>query len=103
MTREKTSTELFLFARFHARPGDEGGVRDAIAKVQGPTRDEAGCLSYHAFQSIRDAREFYVHSRWRDLAAFERHASLPHTIAFIAEIEGLIDHPLAVTLAEPLP
>ncbi len=45
---------------------------------------------------------FYIHSRWRDMAAFERHAGLPHTVRFVASVEPLIDHPLTVTLAEHL-
>ena len=95
--------DLFLFARLHARSGCREQVRHAIARVQGPTRTEPGCLAYQAFQSIRDADEFYIHSRWRDQAAFEEHAALAHTLRFVAEVEPLIDHPLAVSLARPLP
>ena len=94
--------ELFLFARFHARPGDEAALREAIRKVEGPTRLEPGCLSFEAFQSVRVPAEFYVHSRWRDREAFELHASLPHTVEFISTVEALIDHPLSVSLTEPL-
>ena len=94
--------ELFLFARFHARPGCQAALRQAILEVQGPTRQEADCLSYHAFRSVRDRDEFYIHSRWRDQTAFELHSSLPHTIAFVATVEALIDHPLTVSLTKPL-
>jgi len=94
--------ELFLFARFHARPGCEAALREAIQTVERPTRAEPGCLSYQAFQSVRVPGEFYVHSRWRDRAAFELHASLPHTVLFISTVQALIDHPLSVSLTEPL-
>jgi quinol monooxygenase YgiN len=94
--------ELFLFARFHARPGCESALRQAIQAVEGPTRLEHGCLSYRAFKSVRVQGEFYVHSRWQDLAAFELHASLPHTLRFLATVEPLIDHSLSVSLTEPL-
>jgi quinol monooxygenase YgiN len=94
--------ELFLFARFHARPGQEAAVREAIRKVERPTRLEPGCLAYQAFQSVRVPGEFYIHSRWCDAAAFDLHASLPHTVAFISEVEALVDHPLSVSLTEPL-
>jgi len=33
----------------------------------------------------------------------EEHAALAHTLRFVAEVEPLIDHPLAVSLARPLP
>ena len=95
--------ELFLFARFHARPGCEDQVRQAIAEVQGPTRAEPGCLGYQAFRSVRDASEFYVHSRWRDQDAFELHASLAHTLRFVAGVEKVLDHPLTVSLTKAIP
>jgi len=91
--------ELFIFGRFHARPGDEGAVEDALRTVVGPSREEAGCLSIQAFRSDRDPRLFYIHSRWVDEAAFDHHASLPHTVRFIERVQALIDHPLDVTRA----
>ncbi len=92
--------ELFIFARFHARPGNEDAVAEALLDVLAPSREEPGCLSIHAFRSIRDPRLFYIHSRWPDEAAFENHAGLPHTVRFVARVEPLIDHPLDVTRAE---
>jgi quinol monooxygenase YgiN len=91
---------LYLFARFHARPGCEAAVHDALLAVVAPTRGEAGCLGIHAFRSVRDRQEFYVHSRWQDQSAFDLHSRLAHTVRFIEEVTRLIDHPLAVTLAE---
>jgi quinol monooxygenase YgiN len=91
---------LFIFARFHARPGDEGAVAEALRDILAPSREEPGCLSIHAFRSMRDLRLFYIHSRWKDEAAFEHHAGLPHTIRFLERVEPLIDHPLDVTRAE---
>jgi len=92
--------ELFIFARFHARTGREDAVAQALRDVVGPSREEAGCLSIHAFRSIRDAQLFYIYSRWIDEAAFELHADLPHTVRFIERVEPLIDHALDVMRAE---
>jgi quinol monooxygenase YgiN len=92
--------ELFVFARFHARPEHENAVAEALRDVLGPSREEAGCLSIHAFRSIRDPRLFYIHSRWINEGAFDLHAGLPHTVRFIERVEPLIDHPLDVTRAE---
>jgi len=98
MTR---AVELDLFARFHARPGCESALRQAIETVAGPTKLEAGCLDYHAFESVRVPGEYCIHSRWRDRDAFELHASLPHTRRFLSDVETLIDHPLCVSLTRP--
>ena len=94
--------EVFVFARLHARPGRRNDVHRAMFRIQEPTREEPGCLSYGAFHSIRDPDEFYIHTRWIDVAAFERHAGLPHTVRFVEEIEPLLDHPFKVTLAEKI-
>lgn len=94
--------EMFLFARFHARPGHESAVAQALLEVVGPSREEPGCLGIHAFRSIRDQQLFYIHSRWKDEAAFEHHAGLPHTVRFVARVEPLIDHSFDITRAEQI-
>ena len=94
--------ELFIFARFHARAGSEDSVAEAMLGVVAPSRQEPGCASIHAFRSTRDPRLFYIHSRWKDEAAFERHAGLPHTVRFIERMGSLVDHPLEVTRAEQI-
>jgi quinol monooxygenase YgiN len=48
---------------------------------------------------MRDPLLFYIHSRWKDEAAFERHAGLPHTLRFVERVAPLIDHALDVTRA----
>jgi len=92
--------ELFIFARFHARPGNEGAVAQAIRDIVGPSSKEPGCLSIHAFRSVRDPQLFYIHSCWKDEAAFEHHAGLPHTVRFLERMGPLIDHPLDVARTE---
>ena len=94
--------EIFVFARLHARPGQRQAVREAMYRIQGPTRIEPGCLGYGAFQSLRDPDEFCIHSRWKDQQAFDDHAALPHTVRFLAEVEPLLDHPFKATVAEQI-
>ncbi len=91
---------LYIFARFRARAGNESGVAEALCDVLAPSRTEPGCLSIHAFRSIRDTQLFYIHSRWTDEEAFDVHVTLPHTVRFIERVGPLIDHPLDVTRAE---
>ncbi len=92
--------ELFIFARFHARPGNEAAVAEAMRDGLAPTRKEPGCLRIHHYRSIRDPRLFFIHSVWKDEAAFENHAGLPHTVRFLERVEPLIDHPLDVARTE---
>ncbi len=94
--------ELFIFARFVAKPGEEANVAAALREVVTRSREEPGCIAIDACASTRDARCFYVHSRWADEADFDRHAELPHTVMFLERVQPLIDHPLDVTRARPL-
>ena len=89
--------ELFIFGRFHARTGCETDLEDAIHAVAEPTRAEPECISFEAFRSTGNPRLFYIHSRWVNEAAFDLHATLPHTTHFIERAASLIDHPLDVT------
>jgi len=91
--------QLYIFARFHARPGNESAVEAALREVVPPTRAEPGCVSLNTFRSTRDPQLFYLHSRWTDEAAFEHHATLAHTLRFIETVQPLLDHDLDLTRA----
>jgi quinol monooxygenase YgiN len=60
-------------------------------------REEAGCLSFHAFWSVRDRRVFFIHSRWVDNVALQVHTGLDHTLRFLKRLDALLDQPLDVT------
>jgi|SRR5437763_8104706 len=85
--------ELVIIARFHAREGQEIAVESTLREQVPKVRAEPGCLSITALRATRDARLFFIHSRWRDEAAFEIHAELVSTQGFVARMESLIDHP----------
>jgi quinol monooxygenase YgiN len=92
--------DQYVFVRLHAREGQESAVEEALRGVTGPSREEAGCLSFHIFRSMRDRRLFYIHSRWVDEAAFQAHAELPHTLRFLKRVDALLDQPRDVTRTE---
>ncbi len=89
--------ELVIFARFHAREGMEEDVELALREQVALARIEPGCLSINAYRSTRDPRLFWIHSRWKDEAAFDVHANLPNTVRFVAQMEALIDHAFDAT------
>jgi quinol monooxygenase YgiN len=94
--------ELFIFARFHAREGEEPTLAEVLRRQIRFVRGEAGCRMIDAYQSTRDPRLFYIHSRWADEAAFEIHANLPNTLDFLERVERLTDRELDVTRARSL-
>jgi quinol monooxygenase YgiN len=89
--------ELVIFARFHAREGEEANVAAVLREALPPSRAEPGCVAIDAHAATRDPRLFYIHSRWTDEAAFDLHATLAHTKRFIERMTPLIDHPFEVT------
>ena len=92
--------EQYTFVRLHAREGEESAVEQALREVMGPSREERGCLSFHLFRSMRDRRLFYIHSRWTDEAALQRHAELPDTVRFLKQVDALLDQPRDVARTE---
>jgi quinol monooxygenase YgiN len=94
--------ELFIFARFHAREGEEAALAEVLRRQIRFVRAETGCLMIDAYRSTREPRLFYIHSRWTDETAFEVHAKLPNTLEFLERVRRLIDHELDVTRAQSL-
>lgn len=94
--------EMFFFARFHVGLDRERQAAEALCSVLEPSRAEPGCLAIHAFRSTHDPRLFYVQSRWKDEAAFQVHAALPHAVHFIQQMESLLDQPAEFTHTELL-
>ncbi len=94
--------ELVIFARFHAREGQEEAVAAALREQVPKARAEPGCVAIAAHRSTRDPRLFWIHSRWVDEAAFEVHAELPNTQRFVERMEELIEHPFEATRTKPI-
>ena len=88
---------------FSLLAGCEAALREALQSVAEPTKLEPGLPRLSGFQlSAGSRRVLCTFSWWRDMSAFELHASLPHTTKFISSVEPLIDHPFSVSLTEPI-
>jgi quinol monooxygenase YgiN len=96
------TSELFVFTRCHAKQDLQHSVAATIQAVLIPTRQEPGCLKIEAFASTADHRLFFIHSYWKDEAAFDHHLQLPHTVKFLEAIQTLIDQPMDVTRSRRL-
>ena len=94
--------KIYIFAKFQVLAGTEGEAGAALEEVLGPTRNEPGCLSIHAFRALRDGSLFYIHSKGRDEQAFEVHARRPHTVRLRERLEACIDHPFEVTRTQQI-
>jgi quinol monooxygenase YgiN len=85
---------MHSFIRFEPRPGKADEFREEVLKVNGPSREEPGCIRIDVFESLREPITFAIHSEWVDEAAFELHATLPHTVRFLESAEKLLTHPV---------
>ena len=83
-----------VILQFEPQPGKAAAFRDALLAVNGPSRAEAGCRRIDVFESVREPVTFAVHSEWIDEAAFDLHATLPHTVSFLGLAETLLTHPV---------
>ena len=92
--------ELYIFGRFLVRDGEEQNFEAALADVVTATRAEAGCTEVHGYRGMRNARLYYLHSRWKDVQVFEAHAKLPHTEKFLERVEKLLEEPRDVKRCE---
>ena len=92
--------EQDVFVRLHARERKDGGVEEALREVAGPSLEEDGCLSFQIFRAVRDRRLFFIHSRWVDEEAFQKHAELEHTVRFLKRVDALLDEPRVVSRTE---
>jgi quinol monooxygenase YgiN len=85
---------IHFIVRFEPLPGKEEAFRDELLRVNQPSRVEPGCLRIDVFESLRAPRVFAIHSEWTDEAAFELHATLPHTKRFLEAAGKLLTHPV---------
>jgi quinol monooxygenase YgiN len=83
---------MHFIVRFEPLPRKAAEFREELLRVIERTRTESGCLSIRAFEAMRDPLVFAIHSEWVDEAAFEFHATLPHTVRFLAAAEKLLPH-----------
>lgn len=83
---------LHFIVQFEPKPGCEARLREALERVADRSRAEPGCRGFQTFESHREPLVFAIHSEWVDEAAFDRHASLPHTIQFLTTARELLTH-----------
>jgi quinol monooxygenase YgiN len=67
-----------VIARWTAQPGNEEGVRRALAALARPSRAEPGCRAYRVLRSNDDPRVFLIYEEYADEAAYEAHAASDH-------------------------
>jgi quinol monooxygenase YgiN len=64
-------------------------VRDALAKMEQETRNEAGCITYAFSQDICAPEMVRIFERWNSMADIELHMKTPHMAEFMGSVVAL--------------
>ena len=71
-------SELPVVAVITAKEGSADVVRDALAALVAPTRNEEGCLSYALYESAATPGVFVTVESWREQADLDAHMKTEH-------------------------
>jgi quinol monooxygenase YgiN len=63
----------------------------ALAALIGPTRGEAGCLTYDLHQSLENAEIWFVYENWRSMQDLDSHMKSMHLRAFLTAAPTLVE------------
>lgn len=80
--------------RFDAKPGKLDNLRNELLSILEPTRAEPGCIAIHLYEEGSAPGTFFIHSSWKDEAAFDAHAQFPHMKRFLASVGDLVTNPV---------
>jgi quinol monooxygenase YgiN len=72
------SRPLTAVTLIHGIPGREEELKQHLLTLAGPTRAEAGCLTYDLYQSPDRKHEFMRLEVWESAEALEAHKQAPH-------------------------
>jgi len=65
------------------------GLKDAVAKLESATREEAGCLDYTFCVELSDADRVRIVETWTDQEALIEHLKTPHVAMIPVDEHGL--------------
>ena len=82
---------LRVVARIVARPGRVEEVRELLRGLVGPTRREAGCITYELLQNVDDPTDFTFVEEWTDAAALDAHLNSPHLQSLPPDFDRMAD------------
>ena len=81
--------ELFICARFQAKPDSLNELRNRLFEMVDLTLKEEGCLFYNLHIDSNDESIFYFFEGWKNQEAFKLHESTAYVQAIIADAPRL--------------
>jgi quinol monooxygenase YgiN len=84
---------LYIVAKFTAKPGLEEVVNKELASLLEPTRAEAGCISYDCHRSQDDPAVFVFYEVWKNREELDKHLGTPYLKALLGKVDELFSVP----------
>lgn len=84
---------LYIVAKFKAKPGLEETVNNELTALLGPTRGEEGCISYNCHRSQDDSAVFVFYEVWKNREELDKHLNMPYLKALLDKVEQLFAEP----------
>jgi quinol monooxygenase YgiN len=84
---------VHIVARIVAAEGYENQVKTLLQELVEPTRQEAGCIRYHLYQSSVIPAEFIFLETWDSEAQMEVHLDSPHVQEALLESATMLAEP----------
>lgn len=90
------NNEIFMCARFQAKPEKLEELRARLLQMVKFTRQEEGCLFYDLHVDRSDPTIFYFLEGWKDSSALAFHDQTPYVKAIIQDAPELTTDGIAV-------
>lgn len=84
---------LYVVAKFRAKPGLEMLAQKELAALLEPTRLEPGCISYDCHQSQDDPAIFIFYEAWKNREELDKHLGMPYLKALLGKVEEIFADP----------
>ncbi len=94
--------KVIVVARFRAKAGLEEKVKKGLLALIGPTRAEAGCVSYDLHQAFDDKAVFVFYEIWKSRDDLDKHLETAHFLAFSTGADQLLAAPAEIVLMEKI-
>ena len=90
--------KVTVLARFKAKKGMEGQLKQAIMACVAPTRAEAGCINYDLHQHADDKGDLMLYENWVSKQDLDVHLEMPYLRELKAKAGALCSEPIEITL-----
>ena len=95
-----TDKKITVLAILRARAGKADQVKEVLESLIGPTRQEAGCITYDLHQGYEDKDLFMFYENWSSHDAWDKHMQTEHLLSFRAQAGELLAEEPVVTVWE---